>query len=88
MLNGSGSKTFHGVGPGLEIEMDTRRAGPFLLALFVSGQAYKILGDREISFSASNEYGETADWTYENHSWVYRGGVGLRFRFLPGLEER
>jgi hypothetical protein len=88
VLNGSDSKVFHGIGPGLEIEMDTRRAGPFLLALFVSGQAYRFLGDREMSFSAANEFGETAQWDYEHHSWAYRGGVGMRFRFLPGLEER
>lgn len=88
VLSGSGSKTFHGIGPGLEIEMDTRRAGPFLLALFVSGQAYRFLGDREISFSDANEFGETAEWSYEHHAWSYRGGVGMRFRFLPGLEER
>jgi hypothetical protein len=88
VLSGSDSMTLHGIGPGLEIEMDTRRAGPFLLSLFVSGQAYKFLGKREISFSDSNEYGETAEWNYEHHSWSYRGGVGMRFRFLPWLEER
>jgi hypothetical protein len=88
VLSGASSKTFHGVGPGLELELDTRRAGPFLLAVFVSGQAYRWLGDREISFSDSNELGETATWNYEQHAWAYRGGVGMRFRFLPGLDAR
>jgi hypothetical protein len=88
VLTATTSEDFHGVGPGLEIEMDTRRAGPFLLALFISGQAYRFLGDGEIRMSASNEFGETADWTYQQNPWAYRGGVGMRFRFVPRLDAR
>ena len=85
-MQGSGKKTYHGIGPGLEVELDTARAGPFMLTIFLSGQAYKILGDRVVSFtgSFSDVYrDETADWRFEKAAWSYRAGVGLRFRWLP-----
>jgi hypothetical protein len=85
-MQGSGQKTYHGIGPGLEVELDTARAGPFMLTIFVSGAAYKILGDREVSFTDSftDEFGtETAAWSFEKPAWSYRAGVGLRFRWLP-----
>jgi hypothetical protein len=92
-LNGNTTEEFHGIGPGLEIEMDTRRAGPFMLSLFVSGQAYKILGDTEVKFSEEQTltYPQltptpqtvSADWSFEKDPWGYRAGVGLRFRWQP-----
>jgi hypothetical protein len=85
-MQGSGKKTYRGIGPGLEVELDTARAGPFMLTIFLNGAAYKILGDREISFTDSftDEHGtETAAWSFEKDPWSYRAGVGLRFRWLP-----
>jgi len=38
-----------GLGPGLEIEMDTWQVGPVMLSLYLSGQAYKVLGDTELA---------------------------------------
>jgi hypothetical protein len=35
----------HGLGPGLELEMDTWQVGPVMLSLYLSGQAYRVLGD-------------------------------------------
>jgi len=52
-LSTSKTKAFHSLGPGIEIEMDTGRVGPVMLALYASGQAYRLLGDGEIDLNAS-----------------------------------
>jgi hypothetical protein len=82
-LSGREKRVFHGIGPGLEVEMDTLRAGPFMLAVYVSGNAYAFLGDREVEFSDTNEDGESAAWHFEKDEWAFRGFVGLRFRWVP-----
>ena len=90
-MTGSQTRTFNGIGPGLELEMDTLRAGPFMMTLFVSGQAYRILGNRNIKFGATHQMtaaelgGQvvSADWSFEKAAWTYRGGLGLRFRWVP-----
>lgn len=93
VVQGSETKTFHGIGPGLEVELDTARAGPFMLSVFTAGQAYRMLGDRDIEIDASttltdpaftpNPQTVTAQFDFHKHAWTYRGGVGLRFRWLP-----
>jgi hypothetical protein len=86
-LSGSDKRFFHGVGPGLEVELDAGRAGPLVLAVYVAGQAYAFLGDLEMEFSDANEVGgtepETATWRFEKNRWGFRSGVGLRFRWVP-----
>jgi hypothetical protein len=98
-IRGREEKTYRGIGPGLEIEMDAARIGPFMLALFLSGQAYKMLGDLEVEFAGSSEGRvvgpraddpefqdlgtETATWSFEKDPWSFRGALGLRFRWLP-----
>jgi hypothetical protein len=88
------ARHFYGLGPGLEVEMDAARAGPLMLSLFASGQAYRMLGDTEVQMRASQDveadgtYVLTdqtveAEWSFHVHDWAYRGGVGLRFRWLP-----
>jgi len=98
-IDGSKGKTYRGIGPGLEIEMDAAQIGPFMLTLFLSGQAYKMLGDLEVEFTGSSEGRvvgpraddpefadlgtETATWSFEKDPWSFRGALGLRFRWLP-----
>ncbi|MAI80740.1 MAG: hypothetical protein CL917_17500 [Deltaproteobacteria bacterium] len=82
-LSGQKETVFHSIGPGLEVEMDTGRAGPVVLSIFGGGQAYAILGDNQVSFDQTNEYGETAEWNFLANRWFFRGSVGLRFRWLP-----
>ncbi len=82
-LNDSTEEVYHGLGPGLEIEMDTMRTGPFVLAVYISGQAYNFFGDLQTDLSDQNEFNERAEWSFEKERWGYRAGVGLRFRFLP-----
>ncbi len=37
---------FHSLGPGLEIEIDAARIGDFILTVYASGRAYRLLGSR------------------------------------------
>jgi len=90
----SRDQDFHGVGPGLELEMDAARAGPVVLSLFLTGTAYKMLGDLAVHTEGTQVIPATPPYTttdqsvsvqfdYNIHSWSYRGGAGLRFRWLP-----
>jgi hypothetical protein len=82
-LSSAEKRAFHGIGPGLEVELDAARAGPFVLSVYVASQAYAFLGDLEVELSDTNEDGETAMWSFEKNRWGFRAGVGLRFRWLP-----
>ena len=91
-LQGSGSGTFNGIGPGLDIELDTGRFGPLGTSLFVGARAYYILGNRTIQFDDSQSFLDEgpglgmdearAQWSFEVDPWVYRVGLGLRFQWL------
>jgi hypothetical protein len=84
---------FHGIGPGLEVEMDAGRAGPVVLSLFLSGQAYYMLGDREVHLTGTDQITDpamvpntqsvSADFDFNIHQWSYQGGLGIRFRWVP-----
>lgn len=92
-IHGDEKQVFQGVGAGLELEMDTVRAGPFMLSLFIDGRGVKILGDRKVEFSGQTTVSNpalipttntfTADWEFEKKPWSFSGGVGIRFRWLP-----
>ena len=93
-LQPSTTQGFHGVGPGLELEMDAARAGPVILSLFMTGSAYRMLGDLDVHTTgtqvipATPPYTTTdqtvsAEFDYSIHAWAYRGGAGMRFRWLP-----
>ena len=81
-LTGSDRETYHSIGPGLEVEIDTRRAGPLMLSLFAGARAYAIVGDLEVQFEDTNEYGENAVWSFLPNRWLFMGNVGLRFRWV------
>jgi hypothetical protein len=76
-------RSYDGVGPGLELEVDTSRLGPFVSSIYLMGRGYHLFGDLDTTFSQINEFGETATWTFRPDSWVWRGGVGMRLRWLP-----
>jgi len=44
------SEIYDGIGPALDIEMDVGKFGPIGASLFIGAGAYKILGDRSLSF--------------------------------------
>ena len=57
-LNAQKKLRLHGIGPGLELEIDTVRLGPFVLALGVYGRAYHYLGRLNVSFGTSGVVGQ------------------------------
>jgi hypothetical protein len=59
-LKNSRSPTYDGIGPSLELEMDVGQFGPLGVSLFMGGAAYKILGDRSVSFSDSEYFPASA----------------------------
>lgn len=91
LLYASKQKVYHSVGPGLEVEVDTRRAGPLMLSLFIGAQAYAVIGDLEVTLKSTNEDpviveaggDEFATWSFLPNRWLFRGNVGLRFRWSP-----
>jgi len=88
--NGRSTKTkeWHSLGAGLEIELDAARAGPVMMALYVFGQAHRVLSDRRVEIRGSIPWDDASgnlefESTYKAEPWRYRLGVGLRFRWLP-----
>ncbi len=47
------------------------------------GRAIRLTGDLDETLTATNEFGETASWTFEPDRYVYRAGLGFRLRWLP-----
>ncbi len=83
VLSVAESRVFHGIGPGLEIEVDSNRAGPFVVSTFMGVRVYRILGDLNIDLSTTNEFGETADVHYKHRRVAYQGALGIRVRWAP-----
>jgi len=88
-LTGSASRRFHGIGPGLDIEVDAGRLGPVGASLFMGARAYKVLGNRTIAFGAAQTYDDllgtadtSAQFEVEVDPWLYRAHVGIRFQWL------
>jgi hypothetical protein len=90
-LKADDSLWLDGVGPGLDVEMDTGRVGPYTVSLFLGGGAYYLLSDRTTAFSATQTIGPDtlgapvdyhADFTFRVNPWLYRGGLGLRFSWV------
>lgn len=79
-------KVLHGIGPGLEVELEATRFGPIVSSVYISGQAYRLWGNREQTLSATfvDSVGtETANWQAKFHRWTYRGGLGIRLAWRP-----
>lgn len=74
------SRRFYGLGGGIEFELDTRRAGPFLVSVFGNTQIYRMMGDRKIKARATNSFGEEVEFEIERSRWTYRAATGLRVR--------
>lgn len=93
-LTGSTTEEFDGIGPGLDIEMDTGRFGPVGSSILLGVQAYRMIGDTDVEFSSpvvsvSDSLGNDqnqAHFGFEADEWMYRLGVGIRFSWL-GFEE-
>jgi hypothetical protein len=84
--------TLDGFGPGLEVEVDTARVGPFLTSTYIMGRGYYFFDNLEHTLTATNSdpngcnaagQCEMARWTYDIEPWAWRAGVGFRLRWLP-----
>jgi hypothetical protein len=91
ILQSSESGAFDGVGPGVDLEMDTGRYGPLGVSLFAGFHAYYIPGDRDIFFAQQAQFSDIigtdtdqAAWHVRVDPWVYRAGIGIRFAWLGG----
>jgi hypothetical protein len=89
ILTASDSQRFNGIGPGLDVEMDTGRYGPLGVSLFMGGRAYAIVDDRTISFGTQEVYDDqlgtdraAGRFEVEVDRWLYRAHVGIRFHWL------
>jgi hypothetical protein len=87
-LKGGETQWFDGIGPVVDLEMDTGTFGPFAISLFLEGAGYYFFGDRSIAFSAQQTIGPDAlgapvdyraDFGFRVSPWLYRAGLGLRF---------
>jgi hypothetical protein len=86
ILNAKKTKVFHGIGPGLEIEVDSKRAGVFVVSTFMGTRVHRILGNLDVNQTASDEYpngDEAAFYHYRNRRWVYQAYLGFRVRLVP-----
>lgn len=83
VLETSETKRFHGIGAGIEFELDTRRAGPVLLSVFAGARGYRFMGDLKMQTTAINSENETATFRFEKKRYGYRASLGIRFRFAP-----
>jgi hypothetical protein len=91
-LQASDTGRFNGIGPGLDLEMDTGVLGRFGTSIFVGGRAYHILGDRKVELEATQSFpdqgpglpmAETrAQWSFDADPWMYRVFVGFRVQWL------
>ena len=82
-LAAKGTKVYHGLGPGLELELDTYRSGPFVLSLYLGAKAWAFLNNEKQVVVATNEYGEHAVFEFLKNRWAFGGNLGLRFRWVP-----
>ena len=93
ILTSSGSGTFNGIGPGLDVEMDVGRYGPLGVSLFLGGRAYRVLGDRTIAFGATEAFNDqlgndvaVGQFEVEVAPWMYRAHVGIRIEWLGSAD--
>jgi len=83
ILKASKMKRYHGMGAGMELEMDTRRSGPLLVSMFANVRVYRFMGDLKVNLKAKNSFDEEAKFRFELKRYTYRTAIGIRFRFAP-----
>jgi len=76
------TKTLHGLGGGIELEMEIARVKSGALSIGAGFHLYHILGGRRFEFSTT-EGTDYATWSATMDPLVYRGGFSFRYRFLP-----
>jgi len=79
----SAKRTFHGLGPGLELEVETGQLGPLVVSLFSGFRAYRFLGTHKEQLNGQTSAGERVTFNFEIDDWLYRADTGIRFRWQP-----
>jgi hypothetical protein len=97
-LAGKSSHVYHGLGAGLEVELETGRSGPFKVALYASARAWRFLNNDPQSFTVHNEdplycpppppgqvncSSESATFGFTKDDWAYGANLGFRLRWSP-----
>jgi hypothetical protein len=87
-LSTNEQKDYDMLGPGLELEIDAQRAGSFMISLFASTQAYRVLNGRKLRAATSGFLDDgTTPLSMRSRvfldEWRINAGVGLRLRWLP-----
>ena len=92
VLSGSDSGKFDGIGPGIDLELQTGRLGPLGTALFLGIHGYYQPGDRDIAFSATRSFSDDFGNDVDSAQWRgAREAVALsrrRRRALPVARQR
>jgi hypothetical protein len=89
-LTTKSTEAFNGIGPGIDLELDTGRMGPLGTSIFMGARFYRILGDRKVKLSAGPEQFDdilgqdsaAARFNFEVDEWMYRVGIGFRMQWL------
>jgi hypothetical protein len=94
-LSDSTTRSINGIGPGLEVELESGQFGPVAAAMFLGVNVYKILGDRttdlddQVSFADGTTGGDgleadtyRAKWHHKVDPWMYRVKMGIRFHYM------
>ena len=88
-LEGRGAAFFNGLGPTLEVEMELQKRGSFRPSLYLTGGAFRTIGNDSLTFSATTSRDDalgqadyTAEWVVKVVDWNYRAGLGFRIRWV------
>lgn len=89
-LNAGQSETFHAVGPGLDLELETLGGDGFGSSVFAGFKAYNVLTDTNVDFQTSQVFNDgvsatpqrvSARFATEIDDWVYRFMIGFRLEW-------
>ncbi|MCP4039955.1 MAG: hypothetical protein GY944_23695 [bacterium] len=93
-LHASKTLTVNGIGPGIEVELESGQFGPIGATVFIGANAYKVLGDtkvklkNEVTFRDGTAGGDGlledtyfARWEHEIDPWFYRLRLGIRLHY-------
>jgi hypothetical protein len=81
-LGASTTETFRGLGPRLALELDAAQSGPVGVSVFVEVAAYWLLGERDVSFGATDGT-QSAVFGFEKSPVAFDAGLGIRFSWRP-----
>jgi hypothetical protein len=78
-----GTQIYHFLGPGLEVDLDAARIGPMTVSPYFALKAWAILDNSKFFQDDSNQWDETAAFTYLPNKWAFGATIGLRLRWAP-----